>query len=214
LPLPRHRRRPHVAPAGDAIGDVVAGRMCVAAHGGGIGTGTQHLRTRLQEQAGVVCNVHPKGRDGSPRRPAVKAMTNSASVEARPPGVLVVDDDAEIVDVLAEALGARGYRVLRARDGKVAMRNPSDVVPDFGPLTSIDVVITDLVMPGTSGVELIRHLRTFDPSLPMIAITGLGDAALRTEAIRLGASIVLHKPFELEHLLRLVTRLAPMDRAS
>ena len=72
-----------------------------------------------------------------------------------------------------------------------------------------DVVVTDIRMPGISGIEMLAYLRNCREPTPVILITAFGDEELHGEAARWGASAVLDKPFELDDLRRAVQGVAP-----
>jgi two-component system NtrC family sensor kinase len=113
--------------------------------------------------------------------------------------ILVADDSREIRDFLEHSvLTPAGYGVRAVGDGMSALTLARDLHPDL--------VITDLQMPGLSGLDLIRRLRADRPSLPTILITGEGSEGLAAEAIRAGANDYLTKPFEAEQMLAAVGR--------
>lgn len=105
------------------------------------------------------------------------------------PEVLIVDDEARIRDVLRTAFEAKGYRVMEALDGRDAMRQIEN--------NSIKLMVTDLAMPVTDGVEVIRQLRQRHSNMKIIAMSGaLGGGACLSAAAKLGADRVVAKPFE------------------
>jgi two-component system NtrC family sensor kinase len=113
--------------------------------------------------------------------------------------ILVADDSREIREFLERSvLTPAGYGVHTVGDGMSALTLARDLRPDL--------VITDLQMPGLSGIDLIRRLRSDRPSLPMILITGEGSEAVAVEAMRAGATDYMTKPFEAEHMLAAVGR--------
>jgi excisionase family DNA binding protein len=114
------------------------------------------------------------------------------------PGILVVDDDPAIRELLAKALTAAGYRVDLAADGPVALARLAE--------SAYDLLITDLKMPGQDGLSLIREARTTSPSLPVIVITGYSSEATAIEAINLGVAGYLTKPFRLPRILAATAR--------
>lgn len=102
--------------------------------------------------------------------------------------VLVVDDEEAIRRNVKAALEDGGYAVATASDGEQALREADA----FGP----DVVLTDLRMPGMSGVDLIRALRSRDDTLPTVVVSGAGDVRQAMAAIREGAWDYLVKPVD------------------
>ena len=133
-----------------------------------------------------------------------------AEQEVTAPGVLVVEDDPDVLDLVAAGLSERGYRVLGARDALDVMEDRSRFVAGFGSLGDVELVITDLVMPRASGVDLLRHMRMNGWSASALVISGYSDHRMWSEAFELGAVAVLHKPFRLEDLLHMVERLVPV----
>src|SRR5260221_1650110 len=113
-----------------------------------------------------------------------------------PPRILLIEDDPAIVTSLQEILQADGYAVSLAQRGDeglaLAQGNP------------FDAVVTDLKLPGLSGLELIRQLHTFKPRLPLILMTAHGTTETAIEATKFGAYDYLLKPFEMTELLELV----------
>ena len=106
--------------------------------------------------------------------------------------VLVIDDDPGIRDYL-EALATRqGYGVYTAADGETALEGLPHMKPD--------VVTLDAVLPGIDGLETLRRIKQRMPEVPVIMLSGHGQARTIVEAMRLGASDFLRKPFEVEEL--------------
>lgn len=106
--------------------------------------------------------------------------------------VLVVDDEANMRRVLEIMLSRRGYRTLSAEDGRQALAMAQE--------HPVDLVISDLRMPGMSGIELLRELRAAGNDLPLIIITAQGTIESAVEAMRLGACDYLLRPFDNEAL--------------
>jgi len=113
-----------------------------------------------------------------------------------PARILVVDDEDEVRLSLRRMLESAGYEVLEASDGQEAMK-----VCRSRPL---DLVITDIFMPGQEGMETIQALRREFPTLKVIAITGKTPEVYLKTARLLGAQATLEKPLRLETLLEAV----------
>lgn len=112
--------------------------------------------------------------------------------------VLVVDDDASVATVLAGLLEQDGHHVECALAATDALER---IVP-----ASIDVVLTDIRMPGMDGMQLLKRLRSDHPDVPVVMLTAHGSVPLAVEAMRLGASDFLMKPFEREEVLRAIEK--------
>lgn len=112
--------------------------------------------------------------------------------------ILVIDDEKNIRTGLAAALELDGYEVLMAADGSEGL--------DIALHNEIDLVITDLRMPGVSGEEVLRRVTTETPGIPVIVLTGHGTVENAVEAMRSGAYDFLTKPLNLDRLSLLVKR--------
>ena len=110
--------------------------------------------------------------------------------------VLLVDDEPALLFALSELLTQKGHRVVTAGCGGEALAR----------LEGVDVVITDLAMPGMSGLELLGRLRARDVQVPVILITAHGSASALAEALQCGAYGCLSKPFDNEELAATVER--------
>jgi DNA-binding response OmpR family regulator len=105
--------------------------------------------------------------------------------------ILVIDDEKSVCDAVAVLLKRDGYRVVPTECGHAGVR----AIAAF----AFDVVIVDIFMPGMGGLETIKIIRESAPDVPVIAMTGYGYGGEMTdvfeEAIALGATCCLHKPF-------------------
>jgi excisionase family DNA binding protein len=116
---------------------------------------------------------------------------------ASPPGgrprVLIVDDEATIRDLLSKTLALAEYDVDLAPDGRTALERLR-IIP-------YDLLITDLKMPGVDGLAVIREARRLKADIPVIIITGFSTEASAIEAVNLGVSGYLTKPFRVPRVL-------------
>lgn len=120
-----------------------------------------------------------------------------------PTEVLVAEDDEDMRRLVVNSLCDEGFRVVSASSGwKLLEQIASRIRARDG--RPLDLIITDVRMPGVTGLEILAGLRENDWATPVILMTAFGDAELHAEAQRLGAVAVLEKPFELDTLRRLV----------
>lgn len=112
--------------------------------------------------------------------------------------ILVIDDEKNIREGLGAALELEGYSVMLAANGEEGL--------DLALHADIDLVITDLRMPGISGEEVLRRVCTETPGVPVIVLTGHGTVENAVEAMRSGAYDFLTKPLNLDRLSLLVKR--------
>lgn len=119
--------------------------------------------------------------------------------------LLIVEDDAEMRDLLRKVLEKEGYRISLARDGREATATLSR--------KPFDLVVTDMLMPDDGGLELLRSIRQSLPTLPVIIITAFGDWGSYSRALELGAAGFISKPLRMAELITAIqTALAPPGR--
>ncbi len=112
--------------------------------------------------------------------------------------VLLVDDEKEFVNSLAERIEMRDLGSKIAYDGEQAMRLVQDEIPD--------VVVLDLRMPGIDGIEVLRRMKKQYPKVQVIVLTGHGSEKDERMAKELGAFEYLQKPTPIEQLTKLIKR--------
>ena len=116
--------------------------------------------------------------------------------------ILVIDDDPDIRGLLETALSLTGHEVISAADGVEALARHREA--------PADIVIVDIFMPEKEGIETIIELRQESPTLPIIAMSGGGTSGNRNflaQALQLGASRAVQKPFDYTEVLAMVTDL-------
>src|SRR3954464_6247527 len=102
--------------------------------------------------------------------------------------VLVVDDDEANRVTLERILSREGYRVVHADSGRSAMEKLRD--------ERLDLVLTDLKMPGMSGIDLLKAARKVDPDLEVVVMTAYGTVETAVEAMKEGPSDFVRKPLK------------------
>jgi excisionase family DNA binding protein len=133
------------------------------------------------------------------QRPRAAARALPAAPAARPapkalrPHILIVDDEASIRDLLAKTLALAEYDVDVAPDGRSAL----DLMRSY----PYDLLIADLKMPGMDGLSVIREAKRYKSDLPVIVITGFSTESSAIEAINLGVTGYLTKPFRVPQVL-------------
>ncbi len=120
--------------------------------------------------------------------------------------ILLAEDDPAMRRLIASRLRKAGCLVVEAQDGTEAMAKIADALledPDGG----FDLVISDVRMPGHSGIDLMACYRGPDLRVPVILITAFGSPELHKQALRFGARAVFDKPFDLDDLITAVINL-------
>jgi DNA-binding NtrC family response regulator len=107
--------------------------------------------------------------------------------------VLLVDDEEDFVEVLAERLEARGLAVDTAANGELALEKAGKRL--------FDAIVLDMAMPGMNGIETLQGLLQINPDLQVILLTGRATLGQAVEAMKLGALDFLEKPVDIETLV-------------
>lgn len=110
--------------------------------------------------------------------------------------ILIVEDDQNVLDVLAEGLSREGYMTRSAKSGSEAVHLSTKMRPDL--------VVLDLNLPDCNGIQVLDKLKERDETLQVIIITGFGSQNAARRAMEIGAFDFLTKPFEFHELSAVV----------
>ena len=133
------------------------------------------------------------------------ATAGEANSHEDAPRVLVVDDEAVILDVLKDVLEYEGFVVGTASDGAAAFRELGH--------EHYDIVLTDLKMPGVDGLELMQRMRSEGLPTKTIMMTGFGTVETAVDAMKKGAFDYILKPFKPEDVQRVVGKVLGSAKA-
>ncbi|OGR41189.1 MAG: hypothetical protein A2X35_07280 [Elusimicrobia bacterium GWA2_61_42] len=124
--------------------------------------------------------------------------------------VAAVDDDETILEIYETGLASAGMEVMSFCDPKKAREFFSEAKLAAMP----DVILMDIMMPGVDGISLMGDIRSKDAAahIPIIAVSGLNDAATLNDALLFGAMDYLVKPFDLETLVAKIKKAAELSR--
>jgi DNA-binding NtrC family response regulator len=111
--------------------------------------------------------------------------------------ILLVDDEVQFLNILAQRLERRGLTVETAESGEIALEKVKS--------KQFDTIILDLFMPGMSGLETLRRLRETNPDPHVIILTGQATVERSVEAMKMGASDLLEKPVNINKLLEKIS---------
>ena len=125
-------------------------------------------------------------------------QSTSGTPNTQGASMLIVDDDATLRERLALALRARGFEVRTAAS--------YDEATELAREDSPELAVVDLRMPGRSGLELIRELRSLDAQTEIVVLTAYGSIATTIDAMKLGAVYYLQKPADVDDILAAFTR--------
>ena len=111
--------------------------------------------------------------------------------------ILVVDDDPKSRNILERLLTLTDYEVEIVKSGEEAVKRLKR--------SEFNLVLTDLDMPGMDGLELLSHVKSQYPDVPVIVVTGLVSEESRNEALEAGAVSLLSKPYTRDQLLAIIS---------
>ncbi len=112
--------------------------------------------------------------------------------------VLIIDDDETVRDVLQSFLVNKGFEVTLAVDGQSGI--------DCIKSSSFDIILTDLIMPGINGIEVLKEITTLNIKTPVLVITAFGTVQTAVEAMKLGAFEYVTKPFNLDEIMIVINK--------
>lgn len=109
------------------------------------------------------------------------------------PRILIVDDEPDVLDVMVDVLEQEGYAPRSTTDSREASR--------LLETTSFDVIVSDIMMPHLSGLQLLEMAKRQNPNVQVVLVTGYSTREVALEALNRGASGYIEKPFHTEQLL-------------
>lgn len=127
-------------------------------------------------------------------------MLDDSELPGRGMRVLIVDDDDIVLEVFADMVAALGADVVTA----ISVDEARPLLDTFKPT----LVMTDVYMPGENGLVMRAEVRHWDPDVPVVALTGAGDADVQPDA---GFAHVLQKPVVLDTLAAVLKKVAPQE---
>lgn len=113
--------------------------------------------------------------------------------------ILIVDDDPTVLGVMRKLVEGAGHTVIPVSSAQAAL----DVLMGT---TEIDVIISDVCMPGMDGLELLRQVKAKYPTVEVIMVTGFGTLEMAVQTLRHGAFDYLKKPFKVDEFLGAIER--------
>ncbi len=183
--------------------------------GEGLGLGLAEVRG-IAEQHGGNVSVESEVSGGTrfdiflPRMEATQRRVGSEELTPPGPGaegatILVAEDDPVILSIMADGLGTRGYRVIQAANGREAINYYDRMGKD------IQLVITDVVMPGIGGLEVLKQIREKNPAAKVMLMSGY--AGVQDQHLQADWYVEwLEKPFDLETLMNAVKKALSGDQ--
>jgi CheY-like chemotaxis protein len=136
--------------------------------------------------------------------------THRALGVTKRPRVIVAEDEPDVRQLVAVALRGLGYEIIEARTGAELLDELGDGLLLDDLATRPDIIISDIRMPGLTGMEILAGLRQAEWSTPIVLMTAYADLETRELARRLGADAFFEKPFDIDDLITVVVNMTPM----
>jgi two-component system response regulator (stage 0 sporulation protein F) len=123
--------------------------------------------------------------------------------------ILLAEDDKEMRSLMALMLRKEGYQVCECTDGLSLLDMLSSFFLPGEEYENFDLIISDIRMPGVTGMEILMGSNELDNFPPIILITAFGDKETHVQAERLGAAALFDKPFDIDEMLKMVRAILP-----
>ena len=133
-----------------------------------------------------------------------------ASDPGRPPRVIVAEDEPDLLQMVSVALRGMGYDIVEARTGAELLDLLGDGLIDGDPRARPDAIVSDIRMPGLTGMEILAGLRQANWPTAIVLMTAYADKETREEARRLGVDAFFEKPFDIDDLVTAVVNVTPV----
>jgi len=140
------------------------------------------------------------------RQPKIEITNNNYHI-------LLAEDDLEMRKMLAWSLREEGFDVTECNDGNSLMKRIG-FLDTLGEAKTFDLIISDIRMPGVTGMQVLEKTKEYEDFSPMILITAFGDEVTHARAEKLGAAVVIDKPFNIDYLLATIYQIIPFKRSS
>jgi DNA-binding NtrC family response regulator len=140
-----------------------------------------------------------------PRIPDRTPESNQTSPRNRPLRVVLAEDDEAMRQLVTASLSREGFDVVVCSNGAELSAVIQRQIEGKAH-APVDVIVSDVQMPGRTGLECLRGVRQFSEKVPFIVITAFGDRTTYEDAFRSGATAVFDKPFDLQELVRAIRR--------
>jgi DNA-binding response OmpR family regulator len=122
--------------------------------------------------------------------------------------LLIVEDEEDLINIIGTVLTDEGYNVKKASTAEEALLLCQSIPPDL--------IISDIKMGKMDGFDLLERIKANDSlkKIPFIFLTSMDESQTRKKGLQLGAAAYMTKPFDIDDLLELILKLAPLDRDS
>ena len=127
--------------------------------------------------------------------------------------ILLAEDDLEMRKMLAWSLREDGFDVTECKDGNSLMKQVGLLDPP-NKINSFDLIISDIRMPGVTGMQVLEGIKDYTEFPPIILITAFGDEDTHIKAKKSGAAMIIDKPFDIQDLLTKIVQIIPFRHRS
>ncbi len=124
--------------------------------------------------------------------------------------ILVIEDEIEILNNIKFILESKGYSVITAKDGREALNK---ILKTQAEQIELNLIVTDIHMPGLSGLGVIENIKALDIDVPILIVSGFVTKELKESLIRKGCEDWLEKPFSRQQLTEAVKRMLKLKQS-
>jgi DNA-binding response OmpR family regulator len=142
---------------------------------------------------------------------AIRSTTPNRQIRDDPPRIVIAEDDEEMAALLVRAFKKAGYEVSVCCNGWDLLKMLG-IFPAGEAFKNVSLVVSDIRLPGISGLEALKTCGYVGKFPPIILITAFGDQWTHVQARKLGAVDILDKPFDIDELVERVRQLVPPSR--
>jgi CheY-like chemotaxis protein len=136
----------------------------------------------------------------------------SGTRDSRPPRIIVAEDEEDVRQLVTVALRGLGYEIVEARTGAELLDEIGDGLLEVAGARRPDLIISDIRMPGLTGLEILAGLRAAEWPTAIVLMTAYPSVETREEAERLGADAFFAKPFDIDDLVTAVINMTEVPR--
>jgi DNA-binding response OmpR family regulator len=136
-------------------------------------------------------------------------LSHEALTREKTPRVLLAEDNNDMRKLLALSLRKYGYEVIECADGRQLLNYISSFFFPYEETEVFQLIISDIRMPGFTGLEVLERMHNCKAFPPMVLITAFGDEEIHAQARRFGAAAIFDKPFDIDELMDKVQAIVP-----
>lgn len=152
-------------------------------------------------------------KEDKPNQKNIESLVPNTSPGNHPPRLLLAEDDVEMRKMLSWSLQKMGYEVVECQNGNSLMKHLRLMDTATEP-QNFDLIISDIRMPGFTGLQVLESAKEFGDFPPVVLITAFPDEEIREKVQRLGAIAMFEKPFNIDDMIARINQIVPIPSLS